>query len=67
MLNSFIKYVLYPAFLFGRHQGLGYYGNGGHSLWNGYYAVSPIYNNYSYWDYGYYPEPIYVDQPVIVK
>jgi len=50
----------------GRHQGLGYYGNGGRSLWNGYYGVSPIYN-YSYWDSGYYPEPIYVDQPVIVK
>jgi hypothetical protein len=51
----------------GRHQGWGYYGNGGRSLWNGYYGVSPIYNNYSYWDDEYYPEPIYVDQPVIVK
>jgi len=50
----------------GRHEGWGYYGNGGRSLWNGYYGVSPIYN-YSYWDSGYYPEPIYVDQPVIVK
>lgn len=49
-----------------RHQGWGYYGNGGRSLWNGYYGVSPIYN-YSYWDSGYYPEPIYVDQPVIIK
>jgi len=50
----------------GHHGGRGYYGNGGRSLWNGYYGVSPIYN-YSYWDSGYYPEPIYVDQPVIIK
>lgn len=51
----------------GRHEGWGYYGNGGRSLWNGYYGLSPGYNNYSYWDSGYYPEPVYVNPQVIVK